>query len=187
MAPWSSDTTTRTIIASALPMNATLEGLAAQVASLQATVDALVATPALPAAAANTWWLLSNGILVFFMQVRCSSSSERGAVIFRVARAATHVSTRRRADVPTRLFTCRRKLLRICDRAPPHVWCVSHVFSSAQCGFGMLEAGSVTARATQNILLKNLMDTCIGCVMWWIAGYGIGTRRFQKPSPQILQ
>lgn len=109
MAPWSSDTTTRTIIASALPMNATLEGLAAQVASLQATVDALVATPALPAAAANTWWLLSNGILVFFMQ----------------------------------------------------------------CGFGMLEAGSVTARATQNILLKNLMDTCIGCVMWWIAGYGI--------------
>ena len=51
----------------------------------------------------------------------------------------------------------------------------------------MLEAGSVTARATQNILLKNLMDTCIGCVMWWIAGYGIGTRRFQKPFPQILQ
>ena len=27
-----------------------------------------------------------------------------------------------------------------------------------QCGFGMLEAGSVTARATQNILLKNLLE-----------------------------
>ena len=30
-----------------------------------------------------------------------------------------------------------------------------------QCGFGMLEAGSVTARATTNILLKNLLDASI--------------------------
>jgi len=63
----------------------------------------------LPAGSANTWWLLSNGILVFFMQ----------------------------------------------------------------CGFGMFEAGSVQARATQNILLKNILDTCIGCLMWWALGYGI--------------
>ena len=48
--------------------------------------------------AADTWWLLWNGALVFFMQ----------------------------------------------------------------CGFGMLEVGSVTARSSQNILLKNLLDACMG-------------------------
>jgi len=58
---------------------------------------------------ANTWWLLSNGILIFFMQ----------------------------------------------------------------CGFGMLEAGSVSARSTQNILLKNLMDTAISAIVWWSVGHGI--------------
>jgi len=58
---------------------------------------------------ASTWWLLSNGILVFFMQ----------------------------------------------------------------CGFGMLEAGAVTARGTQNILLKNLLDASISAVVWYSFGYGL--------------
>ena len=31
-----------------------------------------------------------------------------------------------------------------------------------QAGFGILEAGSVRARNTRNILLKNLLDACIG-------------------------
>ena len=42
-----------------------------------------------------------------------------------------------------------------------------------QCGFGMLEAGSVTARATQNILLKNLLDASISAVVWYSLGYGL--------------
>ena len=50
-----------------------------------------------------------------------------------------------------------------------------------QCGFGMLEAGSVTASATQHILLKNLLDTCISAVMWYSLGFGVafdGTNPF---------
>ena len=62
--------------------------------------------------AADTWWLLWNGALVFFMQ----------------------------------------------------------------CGFGMLEVGSVTARSSQNILLKNLLDACIGAIIWWAWGYGVAVR-----------
>jgi len=95
----------------------TVASLQQDVASLQAAVAALQAERSLSADNANTWWLLSNGILVFFMQ----------------------------------------------------------------CGFGMLEAGSVTARGTQNILLKNLLDTSLGCLMWWMAGYGVafdGTNPF---------
>ena len=55
-----------------------------------------------------------------------------------------------------------------------------------QCGFGMLEAGAVKSKSTQNIMLKNLFDAALGGTLWWIVGYGItndggnpfrGTRR----------
>mmetsp|Transcript_39215 Transcript_39215/g.83583 ORF Transcript_39215/g.83583 Transcript_39215/m.83583 type:complete len:456 (-) Transcript_39215:235-1602(-) len=42
-----------------------------------------------------------------------------------------------------------------------------------QAGFAMLEAGSVRAKNTKNILLKNLLDACIGAVIWWSWGYGV--------------
>ena len=65
--------------------------LTAQIADLSARLDAYEHRAGLTTMSADTWWLLSNGALVFFMQ----------------------------------------------------------------CGFGMLEAGSVTARATQNIVRRN--------------------------------
>ena len=49
-----------------------------------------------------------------------------------------------------------------------------------QCGFGMLEAGSVTARATTNILLKNLLDASISAVAWYSLGYGLA---FERGNP----
>ena len=42
-----------------------------------------------------------------------------------------------------------------------------------QCGFGMLEAGAVKSKSTQNIMLKNLFDASIGGILWWLIGYGI--------------
>lgn len=41
-----------------------------------------------------------------------------------------------------------------------------------QAGFSMLEAGCVSAKNTQNILYKNLMDACLGCFGFWALGYG---------------
>jgi len=41
-----------------------------------------------------------------------------------------------------------------------------------QAGFALLEAGSVRAKNTKNILMKNLLDPCIGAVCWWTVGYG---------------
>jgi Amt family ammonium transporter len=40
-----------------------------------------------------------------------------------------------------------------------------------QSGFALLEAGSIRKKNHQNVLLKNLMDACIGGVIWWSIGY----------------
>jgi Amt family ammonium transporter len=40
-----------------------------------------------------------------------------------------------------------------------------------QLGFALLEAGSVRAKNTKNILLKNVMDACLGAIIWWSVGY----------------
>lgn len=37
----------------------------------------------------------------------------------------------------------------------------------------MLEVGMVRKKNTRNILLKNLLDCCIGALIWWLCGYAI--------------
>ncbi len=52
-----------------------------------------------------------------------------------------------------------------------------------QCGFAMLEAGTVRAKNTRNILLKNLLDACIGALVWWAWGYGAAVRSATSAPP----
>ena len=42
-----------------------------------------------------------------------------------------------------------------------------------QAGFAMCEAGFTRAKNTGNILMKNLMDFCIGTPTFWILGFGL--------------
>ena len=42
-----------------------------------------------------------------------------------------------------------------------------------QAGFALCEAGLTRAKNTGNILMKNLMDFCIGTPCYWIAGFGL--------------
>lgn len=42
-----------------------------------------------------------------------------------------------------------------------------------QAGFAMLETGMTRAKNSGNIIMKNLMDFCIGSVMFWVVGFGI--------------
>ncbi|WP_298032408.1 ammonium transporter [uncultured Dysosmobacter sp.] len=42
-----------------------------------------------------------------------------------------------------------------------------------QAGFAMCEAGFTRAKNTGNILMKNLMDFCIGTPTYWVLGFGI--------------
>ena len=40
-----------------------------------------------------------------------------------------------------------------------------------QAGFALLEAGSIRAKNTKNILIKNSLDACLGAILWWSLGY----------------
>lgn len=42
-----------------------------------------------------------------------------------------------------------------------------------QAGFAMCEAGMTRAKNTGNILMKNLMDFCIGTPAYWLVGFGL--------------
>ncbi len=59
-----------------------------------------------------------------------------------------------------------------------------------QAGFAMCEAGFTRAKNTGNILMKNLMDFCIGTPLFWVFGFGImfgsGTALFGWIDPFIM-
>lgn len=59
-----------------------------------------------------------------------------------------------------------------------------------QAGFSLCEAGFTRAKNTGNILMKNLMDFCIGTPAFWLIGFGImfgsGTALFGKLDPMIM-
>eukprot|EP00325_Prymnesiales_sp_UTEX-LB-985_P011386 CAMPEP_0174761086 /NCGR_PEP_ID=MMETSP1094-20130205/109096_1 /TAXON_ID=156173 /ORGANISM="Chrysochromulina brevifilum, Strain UTEX LB 985" /LENGTH=513 /DNA_ID=CAMNT_0015967033 /DNA_START=15 /DNA_END=1555 /DNA_ORIENTATION=- len=50
-------------------------------------------------------------------------------------------------------------------------WAATLVFLM-QCGFAVLAAGSVREKNVRNILLKNGLDACVGCVVWFLVGAG---------------
>ncbi len=52
-----------------------------------------------------------------------------------------------------------------------------------QAGFAIVEAGFTRAKNTGNIIIKNLMDLCIGTVVFFLVGFGLlhGPRRRRMP------
>jgi Amt family ammonium transporter len=96
----------------------------------------------------------------------------------RAARERAHPLPRTRSHL-----TCASHVPRPLIRAPsPHsiaaegdtwflIWAGVLVFFM-QAGFGMLEAGSVRAKNTKNILLKNILDASLAALIWWLVGYG---------------
>ncbi|MDO5133199.1 MAG: ammonium transporter [Eubacteriales bacterium] len=51
-----------------------------------------------------------------------------------------------------------------------------------QAGFALCEAGLTRAKNTGNILMKNLMDFCIGTPCYWLVGFGL---MFGSTAPMI--
>merc|ERR1719240_1723090 len=61
------------------------------------------------------------------------------------------------------------------DIVMDHMWllvCGTFVMFM-QAGFAMLEAGTCRSKNVQNILLKNLMDVCVGTVAWYVMGWSL--------------
>ena len=60
-----------------------------------------------------------------------------------------------------------------------------------QAGFSLCEAGFTRAKNTGNILMKNLMDFCIGTPCFWLVGFGVmfgaGTQLFGWIDPMIMK
>lgn len=42
-----------------------------------------------------------------------------------------------------------------------------------QAGFAMVEAGLTRAKNSGNIIMKNLMDFCLGTIVFWLVGFGL--------------
>merc|ERR1719487_2122623 len=53
-----------------------------------------------------------------------------------------------------------------------------------QAGFALMEAGNVRSKNAGMIMLKNLMDACIGTVVWYYIGYGIA---YAPPGANFMQ
>ena len=51
----------------------------------------------------------------------------------------------------------------------------SFIIFFLQGGFAFLEAGSVRSKNTTNILIKNILDTLLGCLAFWVCGYMFAT------------
>lgn len=54
-----------------------------------------------------------------------------------------------------------------------HTWLIlcGALVMFMQAGFAMVESGSCRAKNVQNILMKNLVDVCIGTLCWWATGW----------------
>ena len=53
-----------------------------------------------------------------------------------------------------------------------------------QAGFAMCEAGLTRAKNTGNILMKNMMDFCIGTPAFWLVGFGLMFGGTFSPHPR---
>ena len=42
-----------------------------------------------------------------------------------------------------------------------------------QTGFALLESGTARFKNHQIVMLKNVLDTIVGALVWWAIGYGI--------------
>ena len=40
-------------------------------------------------------------------------------------------------------------------------------------GFAMLETGCCRAKNASNVLMKNLVNVCVGTIGWWVLGWGL--------------
>merc|ERR1719389_1443731 len=66
-----------------------------------------------------------------------------------------------------------RRLSEDLTGAMDHMWLIlcGALVMLMQAGFAMVEAGSCRVKNVQNIMMKNLVDVCLGTICWWAVGW----------------
>ena len=134
------------------------EQIAALNSTLSATIAANTASIASAKAEIDTFYILWAACLVFLMQ------------------CGTRACTRSPDSTRGRLLT-QQCLPPACPpSATPHLHQLCAFLNIRPClcvaGFAVLAAGSIRAKNVRNILLKNGLDACVGCVVWYLIGNG---------------
>lgn len=68
-------------------------------------------------------------------------------------------------------FLCSMALIIFCKSMCSNF--ITCCLSVMQCGFAYLEAGAVRSKNTTNILIKNLLDSCICIIGYWAIGWAL--------------
>lgn len=55
-----------------------------------------------------------------------------------------------------------------------------------QAGFAMLTAGSVRSKNTKNVLLKNVLDACVGALAYWLFGWAFAYGEGDSAAPGFI-
>jgi Amt family ammonium transporter len=66
-------------------------------------------------------------------------------------------------------------------------WVLSSAFNVffMQLGFSMLETGHSEVKNAQNVITKNILDSCCAGFIWWVLGYGLAFGSSSWANPVV--
>ncbi|CAI6005863.1 unnamed protein product [Closterium sp. NIES-65] len=154
--------------------------LLGELAAMEATVSSLQSDVSDSVYLVASIWRITGTTFVLLMQVPPSCSSCRYHPPSTRARPLS--CTPHACSLPPVLVRT-RALLHSC--ALPLMLARSRL--SRWLGFSLLEAGHVRFKNTRNIMIKNVLDTCVSAIAFWLFGYAVGfgdgTRVFGWANP----
>jgi len=84
-----------------------------------------------------------------------------------------HTAQQDQIDFNTGNWTANAAAIANLESATNHTWLIlcGALVMFMQAGFAMVESGCCRSKNVQNILMKNLVDVCVGTLCWWAVGW----------------
>jgi len=95
-----------------------------------------------------------------------------------------HTTQQEQIDYNTGNHTGNAEAIANLQSATNHTWLIlcGALVMFMQAGFAMVESGCCRAKNVQNILMKNLVDVCIGTMCWWAVGWTLAYGIADEPN-----